>query len=127
MTKEELRKAHKALEEEHAKLQAAFDEKASSDATTQARLEVLEKELINKEEAIANLEATVASLSKAQGGKPRPKVVDLPVIKYDGKNYQVKMHAVILEGQKITPEDLLGDDLLIKKLLDQKSGMLAQV
>lgn len=84
-------------------------------------LRILEEEAIDKDERIANLEATVSKLSvKTQTTAVTP----LPVIKIDKKSYQITAPAIFLDGKKMTAEDIANTPEVQAQLLEMGSSVL---
>lgn len=84
-------------------------------------LRILEEEAIDKDERIANLEATVSKLSvKTQATATTP----LPVIKIDKKSYQITLPALFVDGKKLTAEDIANDPEVQAHLLEIQSSAL---
>ena len=95
------------------------------DPTTEARLAVLEEELVAKDEQIADLNAIVAKLSKTAEKQPSP-VSNLKPLKRGKKLYKFAFAATFFEGKKITAEEVSDNLDLADKLIEAGSGMLVE-
>ena len=104
---------------------AALELANANHEATQARLAVLEEELIATREENAKLTATIASLSKdrleripkAQAQLPDPFTID-------GDTYAFRMPAVFFEGKKVTAAEVRDNTELALRLVAAGSGML---
>lgn len=92
---------------------------------TETRINVLEEELVNKEETIEDLSGDVARLSKEKARKPTP-VSEMKPLKVGKKLYRFAFPATFWKGKKITAEDVRDSDELITELIAAGSGMLVE-
>lgn len=118
-----------ALKSENVHLRTQLDKATAPDAVSEARFQVLEEELVCKTEAIADLEATVAKLSKANEVAPKIGAKALPEpFTIDGSgSYRFTMHACYYKGKKITAAQVRDDQELALELIVAGAGMLEEV
>jgi hypothetical protein len=115
-----------ALKSENAELRTRL-EKAGPDPVTAAKLAILEKEAVQKDESIADLQLAVAKLSKGME-KATKGPVDMPEpIKVGKTMYRFAIPAVRYKAKKITAQDVADNKDLAAELVAQGSGMLVEV
>ena len=94
---------------------------------TQVKLSILEEEVVEKEERIADLEVTVAKLSKANE-KATKGPIDMPKpLKIGSTVYKFAIPAIRYKGKKISAQDVADNPDLAAELVALGSGMLVKV
>jgi len=115
-----------ALKSENAELRTRIDN-AGPDPVTAAKLAILEKEAVLKDESIADLQLSIAKLSKGIE-KATKGPVDMPKpIKVGKTMYRFAIPAVRYKGKKITAQDVADNKDLAAELAALGSGMLVEV
>lgn len=98
---------------------------ALKQATTDARIAVLEEELLNKEDQIEALNRTVAKMSKGTDDKP-PAFKSIKPVVLGKVAYGFAMGAIRYKGKRYTAQDVSENLDLAAELVALGSGMLVE-
>jgi hypothetical protein len=116
-----------ALKAENVELRTAIEKLSGSLQLVTAKVTVIEAHAVNKEDAVDDLNLSVAKLSKANE-KLTKGPVDMPnPITVNKTKYRFAIPAVKYNGKKITAQDVADNKDLAAELVAQGSGMLVEV
>lgn len=105
--------------------QAPKEDQPSMDELQESQ-RLLEEELIDTKERLANAEATIArqvkvvSAAKASSFKPL-------TVQIDGDDYLLKAPALFIDGKKLNADEIAGDSNILSRLLKNGSEALEKL
>lgn len=94
---------------------------------TQAKMAILEQELVAANEKISSLTAEVNTLRSLPNVVKKAAPADLPVFKVGGKEYQFTAGQFILNGEKVTAKEAVKSKEIKELIVEKGFGFIQQV